>query len=132
MSLSLSASFIVIFGCIRLFLAWKVKESIHQPESHVFVQVDCWGKVNISSITQSFWIGFYSKNKLNLLLIQYHLQTISHVLYNLVSNALLYQNICLCGCCLQNGLVGRKRGYIPSKQSLNQLFSNPLRLISFL
>ena len=73
MSLSLSASLssLQFLGGIRLFLAWKVKESIHQPESHVFVQVDCWGKVNISSITQSFWIGFYSKNKLWFLSLRY-------------------------------------------------------------
>ena len=30
----------------------------------VFFQVDCWGKVNIFNITQSFWIGLYSKSEL--------------------------------------------------------------------
>ena len=43
-----------------------------------------------------------------------------------------FTKICLCGCCLQNGLVGQKPNYLPSKQSLNQLFGNPLWLFSFL
>ena len=100
------------FWVVFVFLAWKVQESIYQPESLSFSRLTV-GVKSIFSVSHkvsglgyilrvnfvfSLW-GFQLTKlaKLNLQLIQYHLQTISHMLYDRRSNKILKKTFKLYG-----------------------------------